>query len=397
MLKFFNYNNSLFFCLGLLVFSPLSSEIAINYLHLPLALPELFIIPFLFLLKEKFRTIRLNKTSCLKLFFLLILMFIFGVLEGRFSLPSLISNARVWLYLFLSYAMFLNENYITSDDIMYLSFGSLVAWALLSYLNFSIMGLDESTIAVYGVMLSIPVFISTAFSHGNKKVIVCGLLSIAIIMLLSGLRRAIFVFALSIFVYFVMIFIGNRKKIIAFLFFFLIISVLFIMILPILGEYIKSISYGLYHRVFIRTELLLTNGLSASNDTTRLSNFTYFLDNIQDYIIPHGLISHQTNMYKGVGLFNDFPLVQVSWIFSFPITVLILFRFLFVLERCMSKFYRYKHVDYLVCSSSLIVMFSLLFLEGTFLSFVYATPLTGVLLAKAVQLSKSVVKNNISL
>ena len=86
---------------------------------------------------------------------------------------------------------------------------------------------------------------------------------------------------------------------------------------------------------------------------------------------------------NGAGFLNDFPLYQLNWIFSWPIVFLILFYISRVLFNNLRKYNRKNDEVAFVSVNCIMVMFMLLFLEGTYIEYPYATPITGVLLGRA--------------
>ena len=127
-----------------------------------------------------------------------------------------------------------------------------------------------------------------------------------------------------------------------------------------------------------------TKGAGNNADKSRLNNFQQFSNEFIDYTIPYGMVSLQTSTDKGAGIFNDFPLYQLCWIFSWPITLLILYHICLLLYRNVRKYIKMNDESAFVSTNVIICMLMLLFLEGTYIEFPFATPITGLLLGKAI-------------
>ena len=380
-------NRILFILMGMFVLSPLCSELTIKYLHLPFAAPELLFIPFYYLLD--FNTLKLNKKVFFGLFILIVLLFIFAVLAGEFSLFAILSNARVWLYLFITLSLYIDNN-IDYEYLMFLSYGSLLGWAIICYLNFGLQGslAGGDFIVTYGVMLSIPIFIVLVFYLNNRFLLVSGIFLISIIIALAGIRRVMVIVAISLIVYAIIVSSKNKMVFFRFLFFISSSAIIFIIVLPMIENAIKDVSHDLHYRVFTRTQNFITDGFSSNSDQLRLKNFEDFYNNFWNYTLPNGFISHNTSN-DNVGYFNDFPLLQLCWIFGWPLAFFFVLYFAFIMIKNYYLYNKYKNVKHLVSFISILIILVMLFLEGAFLTFVYATPMTGFTLANAINNARS--------
>jgi len=92
---------------------------------------------------------------------------------------------------------------------------------------------------------------------------------------------------------------------------------------------------------------------------------------------------------KGTGIFNDYPLYELCWMFGWITTIVIMIWFFNLLLQNYRKYKRYKDTTSMISVNCLLVMFMLLFLEGTFLNYPYAAPITGVLIGRAILNAKS--------
>lgn len=385
-------NNFLFFLLGFFVFSSLSSTIVQTYLHFPISLPEMLFVPFVFLLWNKFTSVKFKAKDFVITIGILIALLLIGIVCGEFPLYSMLATSRSWFYLLILFFAFSRNNKINSDDLMWLAFGSVLAWFVDSVVNYrQLIGgvlLDEQVVT-FGLMLAVPVLISTAIYKSRYLLLLVSIVVISMTVVFAGIRRLLVVALLSIFVSVLLSAFKRKKNAFSFFIIGLIVVSLFRISYPVISEYVEVNSPVMYYRVFARTESFLEFGSSDSNgDQSRMNHFDRFFDDFLDHTIPYGMVSSNTRD-KLAGVFNDFPLYQLNWIFGWPTTLGMLLYFGFVLLRNMRKFSNYNDEVAFVSANSIIVMFMLLFLEGTYIEYPYATPFTGLLLGRACLNSKS--------
>lgn len=390
--KFQTYkNNLLFFLLGFFVFSSLSSTIVQTYLHFPISLPELLFAPFVFLLWDKFKSIRFSSKDFVVTFAILIVLLLLGLLCGEFPLYSMLATSRSWFYLLMCMFAFSRSNRINSNDLMWLAFGSVIAWFVDSLLNYRqlVAGLLlEEQVITYGLLLAVPVLLATLIYRSRYLFVLICIVIISITVIFAGIRRLLVVALLSLFISFLLKVFNSKKQVFSFAIMGLIIAALVSFSLPIIGDFVKENSPAMYYRVFERTGNYLETGSSGSSgDSSRLNHIEKFFDDFLDHTVPYGMVSSNTRD-KGAGYFNDFPLYQLNWIFSWPVVLLILFYILRVLLLNLRKYNRNNDEVGFVSVNCIIVMFMLLFLEGTYIAFPFATPITGVLLGRSIRNSK---------
>lgn len=379
------YNNLYFFLMGLLVFSPLSSTIAIKYWEFPLSLPELFFIPFLFFNKQKIRSVKAKTSDVALVSIVVSLLVLVGLLYGEFPLFSMLSSARSWLYLFLCIRFFSRANLITNEDLLWLAFGSMVAWLADSLLNFQKLlftAASHEFVATYGLMLSVPIFFSVALYRRNYKLLLLGLSVIVMTMLFAGIRRLMAVFVISLFAVFVLSLQRVKKNFSSYFILGSFLIVLFFAGMPVLRDYLYEKSPGMYYRIFTRNDEFLESRSLNSSDQVRSQHFTDLVNNFFDYTIPRGMVSVRTSEDSSTGIFNDFPLLQFFWIFGWPITICLLIYTTNLFLKNLSKYRINKDETSMLTVNCFIVMFTLLFLEGTFIEYPYATPITGLLFGR---------------
>lgn len=370
---------------GFIVFSPLSSIITMQFLHLPLALPELLFIPFIYLLRHRLDLrIKLTKPA-IYLFCLLLLLLIIGFLLQNFRASSILSTSRGYLYMLLSFAVFSGKNKTSMHDIMLICLGSVVGWCVLSIEQFNLitrLAIDEdNSLSVSGNMVALVLLVSIAIINKNNKVIILAIFLGLVLSLTTGLRRQIIVFFLAVVISYFFILTsrkGNGLKI------FLIIGTFglsLVIIYPIVDNYINDISPILHQRIFSKSEQFLTGDLSEA-DKIRRDFINQFLNNLDKYILPQGFVSKRTMEDVGTGIYMDFPVLELAYTLGLIILVtFVFFYFKNILKHC-KNYYRNHKTESAVWATTAIVLFALLFLEGSNLNYSYITPFTGMVLGK---------------
>ena len=385
--------NSLFFLMGLFVFSSMCTILSLQFLKLPMAMPELLIIPFLFFLKKKFKTLKFHSIDFAYVLIVIAVLLLFGMLYGQFSLKGMLSVSRSWAYMLLCMFVFTRKNMISADNLMFLAFGSVFGWFVVSIFNYQVFLVsisDKSFANTYGLMLAIPLFLTVSLDRSKQFVFFLGLFFVLGIIVFAGIRRTLAVAVLAIIIAFIMSSRNLKRSVLNIIILLIIIAVLQY-ILPLISGYLYDVSYGMYHRLFGRTEIYLEGGV-LSSDQHRINNISSLFDNFVDLTIPHGMVSLRTQSEEGTGLFNDYPLYELCWMFGWITTIVIMIWFFNLLLQNYRKYKRYKDTTSMISVNCLLVMFMLLFLEGTFLNYPYAAPITGVLIGRAILNAKSKLK-----
>ena len=380
-------NNIMFTALGFFVFSSISSTIMQDYLHFPISLPELLLLPFIIIQRKKFSTLKFKKKDFYVTFFLLLILLLLGLLFDIFPLYALLSSSRSWFYLLICFFVFSRHNDFTNEDFLWLAFGSIIAWLLNSLMNYNKLlqfAIFNEQVVTYGLMLAIPVFFASAIYRSRYFLLLLGISLVSLTVVFAGIRRLLVIAVLSLFI--ASLFRVYKRKVqmfsvllVGFTFF-----AFFSFFLPSIKGFVRETSPVMYYRVFERTENFIESGNSGSSgDERRLDNFMMFIESLEDHIIPYGMVSVQTRNDKRTGVFNDFPLYQLSWIFGWPIAFLILFQICQILIRNIRKYKSFEDETSFISINCLVVMFLLLFLEGTYIEYPYATPITGAILGRA--------------
>jgi len=386
-------NNIYFILLGFLVFSPMSNKIVLDVIGLPLSMPELLLVPFFLVPHNKLRSIRIKGSDIFATGMLLILLIAIGLVMSNFSLYSMLSTSRAWFYLIVLTLAFSRDNDITTDDFMYLSLGSVLAWLIISRSTFATVIAqsitDQNEMETYGVMMVVPVLIAASFSKSRYFVMILAIILVFAISIFSGTRRLMIV-ALMSFVVSLFLILRKRHSKGAMLIVLGLVTLL-IVIIPIIMSFVEDNASVLYYRIFGRVEDALENGeLTADGDIARKRAIDSFFNNLENYIIPHGMVSTRTGTDGGfVGLFIDFPLFQLSWIYGIPVVFLLLVFFVRKLLINIKKYMINLDDVSFVSIVVLIVAFMLLFVEASYIVFPESAPITGALLGLTIRNAKS--------
>lgn len=379
------HRNLLWVLMGIIVFSPFSSNITLDILHLPMSFPELLSFPFCIFLWSNIKRVKINKHSFALLMGLMLLLIVFAVLIGTYSLFAILGAARAYFWIFLFYCVFKsNSNPFSLNDLAFISLGSIAGWFISSL--FSLRTLLQSLVeyeAVYGAMLSMPIFLSFCYIKKKYNLLVIGLILIVLVIVTSGIRRLIAVVLLSLLVMSLLSIIAKPKRIIKISSMLGVLIIGLFLSLPLLKETMKETSHSLYHRVFERSETYLQGDVDDS-DTGRLQDIFDLFETSYLYIVPpRGFVSRQTATDKGAGDFNDLPLKELFWTFSLPGALFIIFYYYRRTMIHYRRFIKTQNEESFVIITYMVVMFALLFMEGTFLAYPYATPITGACLGLA--------------
>lgn len=386
-------NNIYFLLLGFLVFSPMSNKIIMDVIGLPLSMPELLLVPFFLVPHNKLRSIRIKGSDIVVTGMLLVLLIMIGLVMSNFSLYSMLSTSRAWFYLIILTLAFSRVNDITTDDFMYLSLGSVLAWLIISRTTFATVIAqsitDQNEMETYGVMMVVPVLIAASFSKSKYFVMIFSIILIFAISIFSGTRRLMIVSLVSFVVSFFLVLRKGHSK--GTMLIVLGLITLLVVIIPIIMSFVEDNASVLYYRIFGRVEDALENGeLTADGDIARKRAIDTFFNNLENYIIPHGMVSTRTGTDGGfVGLFIDFPLFQLSWIYGIPVVFLLLVFFVRKLLINIKKYMINLDDVSFVSIVVLIVAFMLLFVEASYIVFPESAPITGALLGLTIRNAKS--------
>jgi hypothetical protein len=153
-------------------------------------------------------------------------------------------------------------------------------------------------------------------------------------------------------------------------------------LIPFFKSFTYEVSPLLYARVFERY------GDVDDNDQTRIEALNSVFLNASDNLLPKGFYSSRPDV-DGTGIFIDMPISGLIHILGIPITLLLLFYFVTRLIKLYRKYKKTGFVEYFIYCISLLIMFMMLFFEGSFIAVLYATPLTGLCLGRILYLTKT--------
>jgi hypothetical protein len=376
---------------GFIVFSPLSSVITMDIMRLPLALPELLLIPFLVIWHKKILRLTFNR-SIIWLFVFFVILLVISLLLHNFRPSSILSTSRGYLYMLLSFAVFKGENKISVYDIMLVSFGSVLGWCFISIGRFIEIshGIHmEGSFTSYGNLVTLALLVIISIVTNNRKFTLWAIITGLILTFTTGLRRQIVIFVISLFLSLLFRFKDRIAKSIKTL---IVVAILLLAFIagykPITG-FVKEKAPVIYFRVVVRTEQFIT-GKYAVSDQYRKKTFDNYLKNISEYYFPRGFVSKRTMQDKTAGLYMDFPIIELSYMLGIFILALFLISFFYYLVKHFIYFMRDDNKESLIWAISGTVLLALFFLEGTNLNYAYITPFTGMVLGKVYTLKKVV-------
>ena len=377
--------------MGIVVFSTLSANISV-FFHFPITLPEPFFLVFLLLLKKRLLPITIDKGIFVFLVIVLLFSIIVSQIVGKYSLYSVLSSARGYLYLFLFYAIYKKNNKLTLEELFYISFGSLMGWGLACVITFqSILNNPTENFQTYGNMITVALFIAIAILKKKWNLFVVGMVLLAIISFMSGIRRVLAVIVMAMALAILFQYLLNKKSIARLILTTGLIVVPLIFVVPVVGKYAEENAPALYFRLFTRSERFV-KGESDVSDDYRRDSFREFNNDLSSYMLPRGMVSNQYLKDADTGIYMDFPFLALSYIFSFPVAVLLVMFFIIRTLQCYSYYRFTSDISAGVFAIVTMVMFLLLFVEGSFLVHPYTTPFTGLCLGKVCyygRLSKS--------
>lgn len=366
--------------LGIFAFSPFGVNLCKDVMGLPTAFPEPFVLLFLFFMRKEIKPIKINGPILLRYLLLFFFLLCCSIISDIYPLKHVIANARGWLYMFIVMVYFQRNNNILDGHIAYLCLGIFVGWFLSCLFSISFMISEGEFMGTTGSLLAIPLFFTTTYLVRNYKLLLLGLVLVLLISVFGGVRRTFVVLAITM----VLIFLLIKQKKGKLRIYILLFSLLGIVTLamPYIKNLTNDISPLLYARVFERY-----SGTVDDNDQIRVDALNEIFNNASNNILPKGFYSSRTDI-DGTGAYIDMPISGIIHIFGIPATIALLAYFIIYFIRLFLKYRSTGVPEYLIYSISLLMMFIMLFFEGSFIAVLYATPLTGICLGRAINLSK---------
>lgn len=260
--------------------------------------------------------------------------------------------------------------------------GGVVGWLVAAYRNFKIIILLDEESITYGPMLAIVIAIVYPLIKDKNLQFIIAITFSIIIGFIAGLRRELAVVAISLLSAWIMLISLNQKKLLKYVLISLFMTIMFVPLYSDFSEYIRNESHFLYDRVIMKTESIFS-GESNSGDESRANSISEFGLSFYEYLIPQGFVNKQyvTKGEKGKGIYNDLPITELATSLSFLFAIPLILYFAYAdIWLCIMIYRRKITKDNIVYAVGGIVMISLLFLEGSFITFPYCAPYTGYML-----------------
>lgn len=371
------------FC-GIFCFSPISA-LFFNYIGISSTITEIFLVLFSHFLLTRLKL----KIDLLILFYGtlgIIFLIILSLMVGEFPIYSILSTARGYFLLLLGFAYSVRSPLIISD-LKYIFLGSVLGWVYRSIDLISAIrnGNDESLVS-NGNLLALFAVVFFLLNRVYSKLfsIIC-LFNIIYLAIFSGSRRSVLMIGLGLLLFFIF----NIKNLKSWLILTVVISSVLLSI-----QHIIELLDGINPLMRFRLIDKFVNLTSNDSDQIRVGFVDSWLARLYKEFFPSGFISKQTATDIGAGDYMDFPISELTKTFGL---ILVLPFFIFYLYKLSKQFKMYKR-GYSENSENLafgILFIILIFVEGSFLNFAFITPLTGIILAKI--LNVKIFKKNVGI
>lgn len=363
--------------MGFLIFSPFSSYLTIDILHLPISAPEVLLIPFL---PWCFRNLKFKRLISSKFVSLVLISLVFlaiAIVHGRFSVYAIVGAYRLYFYAIIFYCYFSERNNVSLHDMYILCMGSTIGWVVTAVVFFRTVTLIDGISVCYGPMLIISYTFCYDMLRGRLKRGVIDILLFVVIGIIGALRRVWAILAIQLIV---VSFLLVKKRFVNLFKLNTLLAglvVIFIFVSPVLVSSIQNVSHAFYFRVVEKTESMF-NGESNGGDEGRIRMITEALNRYETDLFPKGYISKNTGADHTLGEFFDVPFKELTHTFGYFGAIFICLFFGWLTIRLYNRVRRGQlpTVDYCYVVSY-ISMIALLFLEGSFLSYPYMSIFTG--------------------
>jgi len=362
--------------IGTVIFSPLIVNITMQILGFPFMVPELFFIP-LFLIYKKDIQIKINYSCLFIAIICLLLLLSISLLKNKFAIGAIVSTFRGYLYMFIAFSFFYNQKLRSLDWLFYLSIGSLLGWIMVSIHVISNSLIDIK--AVTGNITALIFVISIPVILRKDKYLIPVIIICTILLIFSGMRRlivvAIVTFGLSLLLTILKQKIKNKIKYILFT---IAVFAGYLFLYPTIETMLVNNSPELYRRLILKSELLLNNNASES-DQFRHNMLVDFTKNIGNDIFPKGYVTKRS---LDNDIYIDFPIYELSYMLGVFIFIILVLLLIFRLGVHLRQFLLLGVRESGLCVIWGSVIILLLFIEGTFLNYPFVTPFTGYVLAR---------------
>jgi len=378
-----------FFLMGMIVFSSLSSAITQKILNFPIALPELlfllFYVSFGKIIRAKFYLTK----SALNLLLTWGLLISIGIYFNEMRFYGILSTARPYLYLIISYCLFSKVKEVNYENVYYVCLGSLVGWLFTAVYffvyQFSIV--TDEVSGVNGNMIAVAILMACSVLLKPKTTLPI-LLLVMVVYFSSTLRRLLVVIAVSLLgslLFYIRI---SKIKTMVFLFALFIAGSFFLSNKDIVSDFLDQRTPLVKYRTITKIELLFSNPVGI--EIQRTIFIRNFFDKIEDYILPRGFVSKQISRDPTLGEYIDFPFQEITYTLGLFGASILLLIILWELYKVCVREITNPSIEQEIIIVTTIICFILLFLEGTFISHAYITPFTGFVLGRLNYLSSKV-------
>lgn len=369
----------LYLIIGVVLFSPFASKIFLDYLNLPLVVPELIYIPLLYFGYKKFGLSFSQKPDFTIIIVWWLVFLVIALLWNLYSLKAILSTSRSFFIVGLFYVI--GKNIRVNKNLLYflliVSIGSIIGWVLCSYLNFQKLYFIKEESVVYGNMLAIAYAFSLLLLYERNYVLIAIVFAMNVFLsFTTALRRQILISLMSI-TSAVSLLVVKYKKFQYFIWVAVLAIPIFIM-MPKIEKYIQDVNPVLHHRVFERSEEVLDNNIQGG-DQGRISNQLYIFTEIPSLILPHGYISQNTGK-DGTGIYNDIPTLMLAFTFGVFFLYGYMIYLFFSVIKSFQRFYKYDNEYYGVLFSVGLIFLFLHFLEAAMFIYTFTCPFTGLTL-----------------
>lgn len=381
------YSPTIYFLLGFLAFSPFCGWLVLEYLQFPVSLTELFLLALIPFLPNEFKKcFAFNFSVFIKSLTLLLLLLLVGIIYGEYSLYSLVACFRIYLYLIICLSFSVNKRGPDINILSIIAIGSVIGWIFCSFYTLSHFDPtdSETSLVTIGNMLAVPLVIFSTLMSRKTGMFVISLIICIILSFACAMRRELFVLVEAI-IFCAFLYKGAGAKTIKRSI--ITVSVLLIILFPQISGYLKE-EYPLLHYRIIEKSSQLISGEKEEADKEREKEYGFFYNSILIDPIPKGLVSRNTAKDDLSGLFIDLPLAEVIYTFGNIGGICFILKFYSYYYKCRKRYQRNKDVYRQLVMFMILIMGSLLFVEGTFLSANYTVPVTGFFIGQLIYLGK---------
>jgi hypothetical protein len=358
------------FC-GIFCFSPISA-LVFNSVGIASTLNEIFLFLFFPFLLSRLK-LRLNLIILFYGTIGILLLIIISLFVGDFPAYSILSTARGYFLLLLGFAYSVNSPF-KIEDLKYVFFGSVIGWVYraIDLINEVRVGNDESLVANGNLLALFGVVLLLLSRSYGKLISIITIFSVLYISIFSGSRRSVLVVGLALLFYFIL----NIKKVRSWSILIFVISGVLIS-MQYLIEILDDINPVMRFRLIDKFANLASN----DSDQIRVGFVDRWVASLYSEFFPSGFISKRTFEDFGAGDYMDFPISELTKTFGLVMLFPFFFFFFYKLSIQFKKYINGNSEGAINLSFGILLII-LIFVEGSFLNFVFITPMTGIILAK---------------